>query len=195
MSVSKKLFKWVWFTGGATLIAFLLIVILLPDTTAMGAAESVVAESQTTSSQPVRLKIPAIRVDAAIVPVGIAPDGAMDVPNGPLDVAWFDRGPSPGENGSAVVAGHFGWKNNAPAVFDDLSTLKKGDKIYVGNDKGETITFVVRELRLFGEKGNAAEVFGSNDGKAHLNLVTCEGVWNKDSKSYSKRLVVFTDKE
>jgi len=35
----------------------------------------------------------------------------------------------------------------------------------------------------------------SSDAKAHLNLITCEGVWDKVSKSYSKRLVVFTDRE
>jgi hypothetical protein len=33
---------------------------------------------------------------------------------------------------------------------------------------------------------------GSND-KAHLNLITCDGVWDVTKKSYSKRLVVFAD--
>lgn len=190
----KVLKKWFWFIGSATLVAFSAIVILLPDS-AVVSAESLSIPQQATSPLPVRLKIPAIQVDAAVLPTGLAPDGAMDTPKGPLDVAWFDRGVVPGENGSAVIAGHFGWKDNIPAVFDDLSTLRKGDKIYIENDKGEITVFVVRESRLFGEKGNAAEVFNSSDGKAHLNLVTCEGVWNKDTKSYSERLVVFADKE
>jgi hypothetical protein len=37
-------------------------------------------------------------------------------------------------------------------------------------------------------------VFASNDGGAHLNLITCAGEWNKGKKSYSERLVVFADK-
>lgn len=139
--------------------------------------------------------VPAIRVDAVVLSVGLASDGAMDTPKSPSDTAWFELGPSPGDPGSAVIAGHYGWKNNMPAVFDDLSALRRGDKIYVENEKGETTTFIVRESRLFDEKENAADVFSSSDGKAHLNLVTCEGVWSKDTKSYSKRLVVFTDKE
>ncbi|MFA6519579.1 MAG: class F sortase [Candidatus Paceibacterota bacterium] len=194
MNFPRHILKWAWFIGGATLVAFSTIVILLPDSTSVS-AESVPISSQAASSFPVRLKIPAIQVDAAIEHLGLAPDGAMDTPKGPSDVAWFDKGTLPGENGSAVIAGHFGWKDNIPAVFDNLSTLRKGDKLYVENDKGELTTFVVRESRLFGENGNAAEVFNSSDGKAHLNLITCEGVWNKETKSYSERLVVFTDKE
>lgn len=195
MNVQKKLLKWVWFVVGATLVSFFLVVILLPDSTALGSTEGVAASPQAASPLLVRLKIPVIQVDAAMVSVGLAPDGSMDAPKGPADVAWYALGPSPGEVGSAVIAGHFGWKDNIPAVFDNLSALRKGDKIYVENEKGETVTFVVREKRMFGEKGNATEVFSSSDGKEHLNLITCEGVWNKETKSYSQRLVVFADKE
>lgn len=197
MNFPKHVSKLAWLIGGTVLVAFSIIVIFLPDTAAIGSAQpaSAVLAEQAPSVLPVRLKIPAIQVDAAVLSVGLAPDGAMDVPKGPTDVAWFDKGALPGENGSAVMAGHFGWKDNIPAVFDDLSTLRKGDKIYVENDTGEMTTFVVRESRLFGEQGNAAEVFSSSDGKAHLNLITCEGVWNKETKSYSERLVVFADKE
>ncbi|MFZ2299818.1 MAG: class F sortase [Candidatus Moraniibacteriota bacterium] len=54
---------------------------------------------------------------------------------------------------------------------------------------------MVRESRSFDPDADALDVFSSDDGKAHLNLITCEGVWDKASKRYSKRLVVFTDKE
>ncbi|MDO8520971.1 MAG: class F sortase [bacterium] len=144
---------------------------------------------------PVRIKIPVIYIDAAIEKVTVTSDGAMDVPKAPADAAWFSLGPRPGESGSAVIAGHYGWKNGVQAVFDNLYTLRKGDKVYVEDEKGVTTTFVVRELRRYGENEDASGVFVSNDGVSHLNLITCEGVWNKDTKSYSKRLVVFTDKD
>lgn len=150
---------------------------------------------QTNSGFPARIKIPAIGVDTTVEQTGITPDGAMDVPKGPTTVSWFNLGPKPGDTGSAVISGHYGWKNSIPAVFDDLYKLKKGDKIYIEDGSGKTSIFIVRELRRYGENDRAAEVFSSDDGKSHLNLVTCEGIWNKDSKSYSKRLVVFTDKE
>ena len=142
-----------------------------------------------------RLKIPKINIDAAVRSVGLTPEGAMDAPKTPEDVAWFNLGPRPGEKGSAVISGHYGWKNNIPAVFDNLHKLRKGDKVYVEDKNGATIVFVVRELRTYGQNEDASDVFGSGDGKAHLNLVTCTGTWNKAQKSYSNRLVVFTDKE
>ena len=152
-------------------------------------------QEQANSGLPVRLKIPGINVDATVEYVGVTPDGAMDAPVGPRNVAWFDLGPRPGEEGSAVIAGHSGWKNGVPAVFDNLYKLRKGDKIYVQDEKGTIITFVVRESRLYNPEVSASDVFNSNDGRAHLNLVTCEGAWDKVSKTYSKRLVIFADKE
>ncbi len=144
---------------------------------------------------PIRLVIPKMHVDAALEYVGLTKAGAMDVPKGPASAAWYDLGPRPGEGGSAVIAGHYGWKNNIPAVFDDLFLLEKGDKLYVVDEKGATSTFTVRQVRTYGENDDATDVFGAGDGNAHLNLVTCKGVWNKGKKSYSERLVVFADKE
>ena len=126
---------------------------------------------------------------------GLTTEGAMAVPAGPTSTAWFDLGPRPGESGSAVIAGHEGWKDGIAAVFDNLYKLQKGDKVYVEDEKGVTATFIVRGIQVYSQNGDAALVFGSNDGKAHLNLITCEGDWNAIQKSYSNRLVVFTDME
>lgn len=153
------------------------------------------AQEQTNIGLPVRLKIPSINVDSAIEYVGLTSNGAMDAPKKLNNVAWFNIGPRPGEIGSAVIAGHYGIKDGKASVFDNLYKLRKGDKLYVEDDKGKIISFVVRESRRYDPNADARAVFGSNNGKSHLNLVTCEGVWDKISKSYSKRLVVFTDKE
>lgn len=145
---------------------------------------------------PVRLKISSIGVDANIEYVGLTNSGDMDVPKKPDDVAWFERGWRPGENGSAVIAGHYGtWKNGQGSVFDNLYKLRVGDKLSIEDDKKHTISFVVVDLKNYDTKANASNVFYSNDGKSHLNLITCEGVWNQSSQSYPNRLVVFTDKE
>lgn len=143
---------------------------------------------------PVRLTIPKIKVDAAFEYVGLTKTGEMDIPKAPLNVGWYDLGPRPGERGIAVIAGHYGWKNNRPAVFDNLHKLLDGDKLYVEDDKGVTMTFVIRKIRTYGENEDATSVFVSEDGKVHLNLITCEGVWSEHNKSYSSRLVIFSDK-
>lgn len=146
------------------------------------------------STTAMRLLIPKIHVNALVEYVGVTPDLVMDVPKGPSNVAWFKFGARPGEKGSAVIAGHEGWKDGIPAVFDELDKLAKGDKFSVIDENGATTTFVVRMIRVYGARDDASEVFGSHDGVAHLNLITCEGVWNRFKKSYASRLVIFSDK-
>lgn len=142
---------------------------------------------------PIRLEIPSIKVNAGIEEVGRTPQGAMDVPSHPSTTAWYNLGPRPGEVGSAVIAGHYGWYNNIPAIFDNLHKIKIGDNLSVVDDAGQTLHFVVRELRSYTLSENPSDVFNSDDGQTHLNLVTCQGAWNAAQKSYPKRLVVFTD--
>jgi len=186
---------------GAVLSLALLLYFVPKILTQRGSApliENIVTPSeqeQASSGLPVRLKIPLIKVDAVVEYVGLTSDGAMDVPKSQDDVAWFELGQRPGDNGSAAIAGHYGRKNKRASVFDNLYKLREGDKLYIEDDKGVTIPFVVRESRRYDPQADAPDVFSSNDGKSHLNLITCEGVWNEALQSYSKRLVVFTDRE
>lgn len=147
-------------------------------------------------SVPLYLKIPSINVDAKIESIGLTASGAMDVPKNPDNVAWYGAGSRPGEIGSAVIDGHYGiWENGQAAVFNNLDKLRQGDKIFIKDTAGITISFIVRETRIYDPKADASAIFNSDDGKSHLNLITCEGVWNKISKNYPGRLVVFADKE
>lgn len=207
----KTLFKWLLIVAGIVGVAILAIVFFYPKKNLpviipvpqnalynklIESIKETIFKDQTNSGLPIRFKIPSINVDAHIEYVGLTSDGSMDVPKGPIDVAWFDLGPRPGDTGSAVIAGHYGpWKSGAKSVFDDINKLKQGDKIYVEDGNGVTTTFAVRESRAYDPKANASDVFGSNDGKAHLNLITCEGVWSGAKKTYSNRLVIFADKE
>lgn len=117
----------------------------------------------------------------------------MDAPKGPSGVGWYSPGTLPGAIGSSVMDGHSGWKNNIPAVFDNLDKVLIGDKIYVTTGN-ETITFIVTHTQRYTPNADASEIFNSNDGKAHLNLITCTGFWNTILKSHSERLVVFADR-
>ena len=144
---------------------------------------------------PMRLKIPSIALDAAIEKVALAADGSMGVPKSPLDIGWYEKGPRPGETGSAAIAGHVDWANGAAAVLADLHKVKTGDKIAVEDDQGATIAFIVRKSRTYDANAQAVEVFRSSDGRAHLNIITCSGAWDKIANQYTKRLVVFADRE
>lgn len=143
---------------------------------------------------PARIIIPRITVAAPIEKVALTADGSMDVPKLPRNTGWFALGPRPGETGSAVIAGHVDWLNGATAVFASLHKVQPGDNITVIDDAGKALSFVVRESRTYDATEDATDVFSSNDGKAHLNLITCYGAWDKRAKQYTKRLVVFAER-
>jgi hypothetical protein len=80
----------------------------------------------------VSIEIPAVGVDAPVVPVGLLADRTMEVPA--VDQAgWYEPGPRPGEAGPAVIVGHVD-SRRGPAVFFWLQELRPGDRIVVGLD-------------------------------------------------------------
>jgi LPXTG-site transpeptidase (sortase) family protein len=151
-----------------------------------------VDDEKVTPGIPVSILIPEIDVRADIQLLGVDANGEMEVPTNAYDAGWFKLGYRPGEVGSAVIAGHIDTKTGLTGVFANLYKLKEGNILYVEDNKGAMHIFIVREIRIL-DPGFAEEVFNQNDG-SYLNLVTCDGVWDKNKMSYDKRLVVFTDK-
>lgn len=154
-----------------------------------------VMDEQTSFGRPVRIRIPAIGVDTVLVNVGLKPDGSLDAPPGPAPAGWFSSGIVPGQPGSAVIDGHSGWRDGIRASFDHLGKLVPGDKIYLEDQKGIILIFSVQSSGKFSEKSDTTAIFHSSDGGAHLNLITCAGVWNPTAHSYADRVVVFSDLE
>lgn len=175
------------------LLLVLFVIIFLQFNQATNGKSVVQAQSDSEVSRqlPIRLRIPSINVNATIESVGLTDKRVIEVPKDSLNVGWYKLGILPGGVGSAVIDGHVDRENGEAGVFANLYKLKPGDKIYVENQDGKIITFVVKKSQTF-DPGLADAVFSLSEG-THLNLITCEGVWDGVKKSYSKRLVVFTD--
>lgn len=159
------------------------------------AAREAVLPDTANAGVPVRIKIPRIDVDSALEHTGLTLDQDLAAPSGPTDAAWYNQGPRPGDSGNAIINGHYGYRDNIPAVFDRLHELRPGDAIYVEDEQGAIVTFVMRVSRTYAPEENATDVFHPTDGRAHLNLITCQGAWNRADRSYAARLVVFADKQ
>lgn len=143
---------------------------------------------------PVRLKIPAISLDAAIESVGLTSANLMEVPTYYDEAAWYRLGPRPGERGNAVISGHVD-STTGGAVFWDLRKLIPGDTIGVVGDDGIERKFVVTASERYAP-GDAplTRIFGAADG-AHLNLITCDADTPFDlaSGSYAGHLLIYAD--
>lgn len=142
---------------------------------------------------PIELTIERLGIHAPIEPVGVL-DNVMAVPKKIGDVGWYENGPRPGDEGSAVLAGHVNWTGGQDAVFALLHTIKIGDTVQVLNSIGVSDTFIVTLIKDYPMDGDTTEVFSSSDGLQRLNLITCDGIWNKILKTHQSRLVVFTEK-
>jgi len=145
------------------------------------------------SLQPVALSIPRLNVSTQVEWVGQDAEGRMDVPKLDENVAWYERGPQPGEIGSAVIAGHYDAKDGGPAVFYNLNQLKVGDEIVVTGNNQEKLTFVVTRLATYKDANfPLEEVFAMTDGR-RLNLITCGGQFDQVTQNYSDRLVAYSE--
>lgn len=144
-------------------------------------------------SEPQTLTIPKLGVNAAVESVGEDSSGRMGVPEGVYNVGWYSPGFKPGENGSAVMAGHLDTTTGAPAVFYYVDQLAAGDQIIVTDKNGKSLVFEVIGMQSYPfDQVPLQEIFGVSD-KPKLNLITCTGVWNRGSSNYSNRLVVYAE--
>jgi LPXTG-site transpeptidase (sortase) family protein len=141
---------------------------------------------------PARLQIPAIGVDAEVEHVGLLENGEVGVPSSFDGVGWLKTGAKPGEAGNAVIDGHED-HYTGPAVFYDLVKLKPGDEVLVSDKNGNTVTFVVKNTAKYKTaEAPLEDIFGFTT-KAQLNLITCAGRFNRETKESEERLVVYTE--
>lgn len=146
-----------------------------------------------TDTVPVRLRIPAIDVDATIEPVGQDRNGRMDTPSLVDDVAWYEPGVAPGEIGNAVLAGHLDRIGGAPAVFWKLGKLAAGDDIFVTDSAGGELHFRVTGVESYPyDAAPMNDIFGFGI-RSRLNLITCRGKWDRAGQTYTQRLVVYSE--
>ena len=164
---------------------------LLAVLSAPVASAATIPQKTTSAKVEAHLEIPKIKVKAVIKDMGVTAQGVMAIPGNRVDVGWWGKGTVPGQVGSAVFGGHNEWGNGA-GVFADLHLLKTGDTMSVVDKNGHSTSFVVREIRTYNATDIDNGIFLSASG-IHLNLITCSGTWDPKTKSYTKRLVVFTD--
>jgi sortase (surface protein transpeptidase) len=164
----------------------------LPSATATAPHQTPTPDVFEAAGPIVRLEIPAIGVDASVEKVGRLPNGNMDVPKVPENVAWFTESALPGQTGrTSVVAGHLD-SPAGPAVFFNLRRLVPGDELAITYANGDRYVFAVtKKERYTNELIPTDRIFGATP-YSELNLITCDGAWDGRAANYQQRLVVYT---
>jgi sortase (surface protein transpeptidase) len=160
----------------------------LAPRTAISAGSAAPAPAST-RLMPVRIRVPAIGVDATLVRLGLTSDGALAVPTRAMTAGWYTGSPVPGRVGPAVIAGHVHW-SGIPAVFARLADLAPGDRIIVSRSDGTAATFTVDRLATYPKtRFPTALVYGSLDVPG-LRLITCGG-FDPVAHAYEANVIVF----
>ncbi|WLW55156.1 class F sortase [Streptomyces sp. YU58] len=142
-------------------------------------------------SPPDRIRIPSIRVDAPLTGLGLTGSGSLDVPPARHTnlAGWYEAGTTPGETGTAIVAGHVD-NADGPAVFYALGALKKGDTIEVDRRDGGVAVFTVDAVEVYKAAGFPdAKVYGAA-ARPELRVITCGGGYSRTT-GYQGNVVVF----
>lgn len=140
---------------------------------------------------PVRIVVASASIDARVEQVGITAKNTMAVPRSMYTVGWYRHGTKPGENGTALFAGHVDNALGLDGVFADLENVKAGDLVLVEDAEGKSLSFRVDEVRTVPYNfKNTEELFGFDSQTPRIALVTCGGTWLQEAKTYSERLVV-----
>lgn len=104
-------------------------------------------------------------------------------------VGWYEGGPSPGQQGTAVAVGHLD-TDDGPAVFAGLAELQRGRLIEVTRADRRTAVYAVDAIKSYEKDGFPnREVYGDR-GRPELRLITCGGDYDRRT-GYSGNLVVF----
>lgn len=150
--------------------------------------------SPTTYRPGGHLIIPTIGVNASIEPVGVLSDGNLAVPTrNPWDgVGWYQYGPYPGAQGSAVIDGHLDRPGGSPAVFWKLRNLHIGDIIMVVNPGEKSLHFRVINMKYYAPDNAPLQTIFKNMTGTFLNLITCAGQWIPNQHQTTLRLVIYT---
>ncbi|MFD7324167.1 class F sortase [Streptomyces sp. NPDC059875] len=143
------------------------------------------------ASDPVRIRIPAIGVDAFLIGLELDAAGRLEPPpeTAPSFAGWYADGTTPGARGTAVVAGHLDTPAG-PAVFHQVGALARGAEIAVERKDGRTALFTVDAVQDHAKSTFPADKVYGNSGRPELRLITCGGGWSKRT-GYQANTVVY----
>lgn len=143
-------------------------------------------------SEPARITIPAIGIDAVVIPEGLDATGHLQVP--PLNrhnlTGWYRYGPTPGQLGPAVIEGHVDSKAG-PSVFYNLGKLSAGATIQVTRQDGSRVIFQVDTVELVSKSAFPTQkVYGALNYSA-LRLITCGGPFDHTTGHYLDNIIAY----
>lgn len=141
---------------------------------------------------PRYIRIAKAGVNNRVVKVGVKSDNELRAPNNIFDVGWYENSSKPGQPGAALMDAHVHGPTK-PGAFYNLKLLNVGDEIEVERGDGSKIKYKVAatETVPYQQVDMAKMMRPYTNSKQGLNLITCGGAYNKTTKTYEQRTLVY----
>lgn len=143
--------------------------------------------------QPREIVLPSIDARGYIQRVGIDQYNRVAVPSNIHMAGWYNSSAKPGQDGVSLITGHVsGWYQDG--VFSQLVDLNEGDLYQVIYGDDSTKTFRVVRVTTLSEEETAKQMLVAEESiDKQLNLVTCDGDYDRDSGQYELRVLVVSE--
>lgn len=169
--------------GGSVIGAF-----LVPGGSAAPVTSPALTPELIRAGAPMRLVMPALKVDAPVVPISMV-GATLDPPRDYHEVGWWNASAKPGASqGQTVITGHT--LHTGGASMNNLGELTVGNAVQVVSKRG-TLTYTVTKKMVLTKKQlskNSDQLFAQDRGQGRLVLITCSD-WN--GAYYDTNTIVF----
>ena len=128
-----------------------------------------------------------------MVPVGVADNGLMALPDTVAQVGWYEFGARPADRaGSTVLAGHVDTTREGLGPLSRLRELGPGAEIVVASQQGSARRYRVASVRKISKARVRLPELFARDGVERLVLITCGGPFDRRT-GYRDNVVVLAE--
>lgn len=146
----------------------------VPASTFSASDPDTASRQETPVVEGTRVVIPSLDIAVAWRETGIADTGIMDIPLAPT-AGWYDQSSVPGSaEGTAVIAAHVDYPDQALTPFGRLAEIQKGASVFVADQAGAVHEYRVISRETFNQQLLPDRIF-TRAGDPLLVMVTCSG--------------------
>ena len=143
---------------------------------------------------PVHVSAPTMDVAAEVVPVGVDPAGALEVPEDPSILGWWSSGAVPGSaRGTTVIAAHVDATARGTGPMLGLIDAPIGTRIDVRTSDGSHVTYEITERRSYAKDQGLPRDLFRTDGAPRIALITCGGTFDRTTQQYTDNVVILAN--
>ena len=140
---------------------------------------------------PIRVTVPGHNIRVPVIPVGLLPTGAMQLPDDPAVAGWYRYGPDArASSGSIVIAAHVDSLRYGLGPFVRIRDLPTGAPIRITDADGATTVYRVDFIQRTLKHALPRASLFDRSGPRRLVLVTCGGTFDTVSRTYSDNVLV-----